>query len=188
MNFLRCLSLRGGETLWQLASRCCWNRARPWHASEPVSFLVGLRTFQHPGVSSGCSTYKKNKRVIVEEKLYEVRARLALFLASTSSISYTSWLLFGGAFWMPRVSGTNSHMEEEFKKTISKIIFICSLWKKKSLGEFQVIGTVPRTLCLQICFYIVQLMVDDIKKLREARSLHKARYKRAILPGKLLRQ
>ena len=37
------------ETWWQLAPRCCWNRARPWHASEFVSFLVGLRTYQHPG-------------------------------------------------------------------------------------------------------------------------------------------
>ena len=36
------------ETWWQLASRCCWNRARPCHASELVSFLVGLRTYQHP--------------------------------------------------------------------------------------------------------------------------------------------
>jgi len=35
---------------WQLASRCCWNRARPWHACELVSFLVGLRSYQHPGV------------------------------------------------------------------------------------------------------------------------------------------
>jgi len=34
---------------WQFTSRCCWNRARPWHASELVSFLVGLRTYQHPG-------------------------------------------------------------------------------------------------------------------------------------------
>jgi len=25
------------KTWWQLASRCCWNRARPWHASELVS-------------------------------------------------------------------------------------------------------------------------------------------------------
>jgi len=33
---------------WQLTSRCFWNRARPWHASELVSFLVGLRTYQHP--------------------------------------------------------------------------------------------------------------------------------------------
>jgi len=30
-------------------SWCCWNRARPWHASELVSFLVGLRTYQHAG-------------------------------------------------------------------------------------------------------------------------------------------
>ena len=41
--------LGGKKTWWQLASRCCWNRARPWHASELVSFLVGLRTYQHPG-------------------------------------------------------------------------------------------------------------------------------------------
>ena len=37
------------KTWWQLASRCCWNSARPWHASELVSFLVGLRNYQHPG-------------------------------------------------------------------------------------------------------------------------------------------
>jgi len=30
------------ETWWKLPSRYCWNRARPWHASELVSFLVGL--------------------------------------------------------------------------------------------------------------------------------------------------
>jgi len=36
-------------TWWQLASRWCWNRTRPWYASELVSFLVGLRTYQHPG-------------------------------------------------------------------------------------------------------------------------------------------
>ena len=33
---------------WQLASRCCWNRARPWYASDLVTFVVGLRTYQHP--------------------------------------------------------------------------------------------------------------------------------------------
>jgi len=38
---------------WQLTSRCCWNHARPWHASELASFLVGLRTYQHPGTSKG---------------------------------------------------------------------------------------------------------------------------------------
>ena len=37
---------------WQLASRYCWNRARPWHASELVSFLVGQRTYQHQGTGS----------------------------------------------------------------------------------------------------------------------------------------
>ena len=41
-------SCKGGGALWQLASRCCWNRARPWHASELLSFWVGLRTYQQP--------------------------------------------------------------------------------------------------------------------------------------------
>jgi len=38
------------KTWWQLASRFCWNHARPWRASELVNFLVGLRTYQHPGI------------------------------------------------------------------------------------------------------------------------------------------
>ena len=49
MNFLRRLALQEKTTWWQLAFRCCWNRARPWHASELVSFLVLLRTYHHPG-------------------------------------------------------------------------------------------------------------------------------------------
>jgi len=44
------LSCRGKKTWWKLASRCCWNRARPWHASELISFVVGLRNYQHPGI------------------------------------------------------------------------------------------------------------------------------------------
>jgi len=48
-----CLA-RKKKTWWQLASRYCWNRARPWYASELFSFLVGLRTYQHPrGISYG---------------------------------------------------------------------------------------------------------------------------------------
>ena len=36
------------KTWWQLESRCCWNRARPWLSTERVSFLVGLRSYRHP--------------------------------------------------------------------------------------------------------------------------------------------
>jgi len=43
------LPCRKKETWWQFAYRCCWNRRRPWHASELVSFPVGLRTYQHHG-------------------------------------------------------------------------------------------------------------------------------------------
>jgi len=44
-----CLAEKKKIPWWQLASRCCWNRARSWHDSELVSFLVGLRTYQHAG-------------------------------------------------------------------------------------------------------------------------------------------
>jgi len=47
-EFLSAPCLAGKKTWRQLTSRRCWNRARPWHASELVSFLVGLRTYQHP--------------------------------------------------------------------------------------------------------------------------------------------
>jgi len=46
------LPCRGKKNWWQLASRCCWNRARPWRVSELVSFLFGLRTYQSPGTNS----------------------------------------------------------------------------------------------------------------------------------------
>jgi len=41
-EFLSTPCLTEKKTWWQLASRCCWNRARPWHASELVFSLVGL--------------------------------------------------------------------------------------------------------------------------------------------------
>ena len=47
--------IAGKKTWWQLASRCCWNRARPCHASKLVSFLVWLRTYQHPGTQNRLS-------------------------------------------------------------------------------------------------------------------------------------
>ena len=46
MNFLWRLALQK-KNWWKLASRCCWNRARPWRASELVFLLIGLRTYQY---------------------------------------------------------------------------------------------------------------------------------------------
>jgi len=47
INSAPCLA---GKRPWrQKASRYCWNRVLPWHASELVSFLVGLRTYQYTG-------------------------------------------------------------------------------------------------------------------------------------------
>jgi len=43
------LPCRKKRTLWRLMSPC-WNCTRPWYASSLVSFLVRLRTYQHPGI------------------------------------------------------------------------------------------------------------------------------------------
>ena len=42
--------LAGGKKLDDRSLLDVVEIARPWHASEFVSFLVGLRTYQHPGI------------------------------------------------------------------------------------------------------------------------------------------
>jgi len=61
VNFLQRFALQGKKTWRQPASRCCWNRARQWHASELVSFLVGLRTYQHFGTDMTMTSYQGRK-------------------------------------------------------------------------------------------------------------------------------
>jgi len=71
VNFPQRLALQWKKTWWQLASRCCWNRARPWHASELVSFLVGLRTYQHPGIKHHTLTPRWDKFTVSCDKGWE---------------------------------------------------------------------------------------------------------------------
>ena len=80
------------KTRWQLASWCCWNRARPLHASEVASFLVGLRTYQHPGNKETVVFYFNILRILqhllavaersvantVRITIFEVRAKCLL--------------------------------------------------------------------------------------------------------------
>jgi len=66
----------GGGAWWQLASRCCWNRARPWHASELVSFLVGLRTYQHRG-TKWCCKPQCSGRSLIQKQYIMVLTELA---------------------------------------------------------------------------------------------------------------
>jgi hypothetical protein len=59
------------KTWWQLASRCCWNSIRPWHASELVSFMVGLRTYQHLGIKHHTLTPRWDKFTVACDKGWE---------------------------------------------------------------------------------------------------------------------
>ena len=70
---------------WQLAPRCYWHRARPWHTSGLVSFLVGLRTYQHPGtVNSRYSTTVGDRNLwrYIGVWLYISERRLCVLRAS----------------------------------------------------------------------------------------------------------
>ena len=98
---------------WQLASRCCWNRARPLHASELVSFLVALRTYQHSGtglnhrrddtdrekkqyfweIGSYCATHIE-RCVTVTEPYEEGRPRLGTQATAPSATAVGHKLIF----------------------------------------------------------------------------------------------
>ena len=78
-EFPLALCLAGKVAWWQLVSRFCWNRARPWHASELVSFLVGLRTYQHPGISFRVSM----------EAVCRLKAHTRLSSSSVSHLSHS---------------------------------------------------------------------------------------------------
>jgi len=73
------LPCRKKKTWWQLASRCCWNRARPQHASELVSFLVGLRTYQHKILEFVVGSFEEDSVLLTEEIM--IQAILICFLA-----------------------------------------------------------------------------------------------------------
>jgi len=57
ISFSSALLCRGKKTLMTArVSMLLKSRQRPWHASELVSFLVGLTTYQHPGSRSAWQT------------------------------------------------------------------------------------------------------------------------------------
>jgi len=81
-----CLA-RKKKTRWQLASRCCWNRAHPWHASELVSFLIGLRIYQHPSIMM-MHSYKtpKQNTVFLRNLMSELSANFVHLHIFTSTL------------------------------------------------------------------------------------------------------
>ena len=72
---------------WQLTSQCYWKRMCPWHSSELVCFLVGLRTYQHPGTFPRLSTTRYKGRVPIQllncPTIMSVRLMQLLFVGYT---------------------------------------------------------------------------------------------------------
>jgi len=75
-----CLARGKKKTWWKLASRCCWNRARPWHASELVSFLVGLRTYQHSGIKPTVSLNLLTPNVNYSWRTAQLTSKVAFYI------------------------------------------------------------------------------------------------------------
>jgi hypothetical protein len=88
------LPCRKKETWWHLASR--WNRARPWHASKLVSFLVGLRTYQHPGITFSDSFLIVSRQTLSASAYFHLPPHIAIlqdFCRSYNAICYTRFLV-----------------------------------------------------------------------------------------------
>jgi len=78
------------QTWWQLASRCCWNRSRSWHASEVVSFLVGLGTYQHPGTTAAYPISKTESSEIGTLQIVDIHADIRKPLLSNWQLYHDS--------------------------------------------------------------------------------------------------
>jgi len=79
------------KTWWQLASRCCWNRASPWRASELVSFPVWLRDYQHPGKLRSDYFYANVCLMITDVKHQIVRAQGGGTVEAALSTVMSEW-------------------------------------------------------------------------------------------------
>jgi hypothetical protein len=75
---------------WQLATRCCWNRALPWHASELVSFLVELRTYQHPGITGSAGCFLTRSVATVRKLSYKVQFPKLFYLVTPADCTVSS--------------------------------------------------------------------------------------------------
>ena len=69
--------LTGKTTWWQLASRCCWNRARPWHASEIVSLSGRAKDLSGPRYLSKCYMFRLVKKSSVPRVVNNIDIRVS---------------------------------------------------------------------------------------------------------------
>ena len=107
--------LAGKETWWQLASRFCWNSGRPWHASELVSFLVGLRIYQHPGMCVNTHRIKELTGICVLYAMWNVPQLNSYVTPTNFSFNISSW---------PKIPPPK-------KKTWMNITFLNAHWTKE---------------------------------------------------------
>ena len=139
VNFLRLLALQETKTS-QLASRCCWNRARPLHASELVYFLVGLRTYQHRGKWKYSSSFHRQEyRRSAANKGHSNRWKatrayrhaVLLIAARVTQTNFTAEP--NGCCWDRKGQTSNSRrLGESGRQCIS---LLRALWKMSNISE-----------------------------------------------------
>ena len=82
---------------WQLASLCCWNRDCLWHVSKLVSFLVGLRTYQHLGnrkyiVSKQYLKQMNLRNLVTTKEILQILSYILLFFSRCNFLPYSMHL------------------------------------------------------------------------------------------------
>ena len=92
------------KRLDDIASRCCWNSVRPWHASQLVSFLVGLRTYQHPSITHRSTFISLSNKInsfftiYLQESFPSCSAHLYILLKNFLFISFCNFMIATGMF------------------------------------------------------------------------------------------
>ena len=120
------------ETWWQLASRCCWNRARPWHASELVCFVVGLRTSQHSGTC---------------------RHAISVSADTNNGHEVISYSVMWNQFWNPltyryeELRTGLSYTENLYEGSRSYLFFFVTVWIPSTCTPFNKVPDSDETSC-----------------------------------------
>jgi len=138
-EFPSALCLTGKQTCWQLASPCCWNRARPWHAFKLVSFLVGPRTYQHSDILYVC--IKGINTVCCLHIKY-----LLTTLGAFTKLRKTT-IICAGLFVCPSEWNNSAPTRRIFMKSCFRVFL--NLWRKFKVhyNLTRIIGTLSEDQC-----------------------------------------
>ena len=133
-------------------SRFWWNRARPWHTFELVSFLVGLRTYQHPGSVCGvissvfvCGGFKRGLGGTVRERSSDRHVTGQWLVTVTSGIASEMHcrksVAQAGGFWVDQVATLQANRTVSTPPVASALLITASNRNPSCVRSHEKVGS-----------------------------------------------